>query len=106
MAKKTPVSFYTLKQFYEAFRLNYTPSRDAFAECKRAHLYQLRGHLENTLWHNNLRNYDGSLVGASGPMKNGNFWRVSEHGILALYEHFGISDDLDRIAKRMLLGEL
>lgn len=103
---KTPVAFYTLKKFYEAFRLNFTPSRDAFAECNKAHLYQLRGHLENVLWKPGLKNYDGSLVGATGPMKNGNFWRVSEHGILALYEHFGIDKDLARIAKKMLLGEL
>lgn len=103
---KTPISFYTLRKFYEAFQLNFTPSRDAFAECNKAHLYQLRGPLEKVIWHSGLKNYNGSVVSATGPMKNGNFWRVSEHGILVLYEHFGIDKDLDRIAKKMLLGEL
>lgn len=97
---------YTLKEFYNNFGLNWTSTRDCLnAKLKKAHLYELRGDLENILWSPQMKNRNGNYVQAYGSQKIGNYWRLTPRGIMRLYEYFGILDNLNLVSKELLLGK-
>lgn len=104
---RIPVRMYSLKKFYDNYGMNWISTRDFKSlEITKAHMYELRGHLENKIWNEKMKNRNGSRVYAKGAMKIGNFWRITPRGLLALYEYFDIADEnLQEVAKKLLLGE-
>ena len=105
--KKIPPRIYSLKKIYKNFGTNWIPTRD-FEDLgiSKPHIYQLRGELKYVKWNNKLINSDGSKVFAKGPMKNGNFWKITPKGFLSLYKYFDIFDEnLKDVAHKLLLGE-
>ena len=104
---KIPVKMHSLKKIYEEFGMDWAATRELKElNISKARMYELRGELEKTIWHDGIENHDGSEVHAEYAMKIGNFWRISPKGLLALYNHFEIADDnLKEVALKLLLGE-
>jgi len=105
---KIPVRMESLKIFYEKYEVDWTASRYIKPiMLKNNHVYTLRdnGELEISYWYDELVNRDKSIPKAIGQMKNGQYWRITVHGLAELAKYYGIKDENYKLVTKAMLTQ-